>query len=97
MAQRLRRTAPFACAGQGNRYLHRDRYRGSATETWASVAGDRRPTDGRHGSGGRFIRCGQDVFAAGGQVRARDEEGRSPPDAFYGSRKGGDGGGRTGR
>ena len=41
-----------------------------------SAARHRRPAHGRHERGRRPVRLGQDVPAAGGQVRARHEEGR---------------------
>ena len=50
-------------------------YRGSAPALPAPDRGDRRPADGRHERRRRPVRIGQDVPAAGGQVRARDEEG----------------------
>ncbi len=47
------------------------------------LAGDRRPADGRHERGRRPVRRRQDVPAAGGQERARDEEGGRVPDAVH--------------
>ena len=41
----------------------------------AAAGRDRRPADGRHECGRRPVRLGQDVPAAGGQIRPRDEEG----------------------
>ena len=61
-----------------------------------AAAGDRRPADGRHERGRRSVRSRQDVLAPGGQVCARDEEGRGAPDAVHGGREGGDGCGWTG-
>ena len=45
---------------------------------------DRRAAHGGHERGGRPVRRGQDVPAAGGQERARDEESRRLPDALHG-------------
>ena len=50
--------------------------------------GHRRPADGRHERRRRPVRLGQDVPAAGGEIRARDEEGRRPPHAVH---RGGEG------
>ena len=41
----------------------------------AAARRDRRPADGRHERGRRSVRRGEDVPAAGRQIRARDEEG----------------------
>ncbi len=49
----------------------------------------RRPVDGRHEGGGRPVRRGQDVPAAGGQERAGDEEGGRVPAAVHGAGKAG--------
>jgi 5-methyltetrahydrofolate--homocysteine methyltransferase len=51
---------------------------------------DRRPADGRHERRRRPVRPGQDVPAAGGQIGARDEAGRGPPDPLHRRRKGGE-------
>ena len=48
---------------------------------------DRRPADGRHERGRRPVRLRQDVPAAGGEVRARDEAGGRLPDAVHGGGK----------
>ena len=45
---------------------------------------DRRPADGRHERGRRPVRLGQDVPAAGGEIRARDEAGGRLSDAVHG-------------
>ena len=55
------------------------------------LVGHRRAADGRHERRRRSVRRGQDVPAAGGEVGARDEEGRRLPDAVHGGREGGDG------
>ena len=49
----------------------------------------RRPADGRHERRRRPVRRRQDVPAAGGEERPRDEEGRRLPDAVHGSGEGG--------
>ena len=73
--------------GQGHRRPRGGRHRGAAR-------GDRRarrpadrdhrgPADAGHGRRRRPVRCGQDVPAAGGEVRAGDEEGRGLPDPLH--------------
>ena len=54
----------------------------------AAAGCDRRPADGGHECGGRPVRLGQDVPAAGGQVGAGDEEGGRLSAALHGSRPG---------
>ena len=49
----------------------------------AADRGDRRPADGRHERGRRPVRRRQDVPAAGGEERARDEEGGGAPAALH--------------
>jgi 5-methyltetrahydrofolate--homocysteine methyltransferase len=44
---------------------------------------DRRPADGRDERGRRPVRQRQDVPAAGGQIRPRDEEGGGPPHPLH--------------
>ena len=51
------------------------------------LLGDRRPVDGRHERRRRFVRLGQNVSAAGGQERARDEESRGVSAAVHGGGK----------
>ncbi|KAJ8136071.1 hypothetical protein OY671_010716, partial [Metschnikowia pulcherrima] len=72
--------------------LHRRGHRRGAPEDRRarrpSDRGDRRPADGRHEHRWRPVRIGQDVPAAGGQVRARDEEGGGAPDPVH---RGGEG------
>ena len=65
-------------------------------EARPAAAGHRRAADGRHERGRRSVRRRQDVPAAGGQVGARDEEGRRLPHAVHGGREGRDGRGRRG-
>jgi 5-methyltetrahydrofolate--homocysteine methyltransferase len=50
--------------------------------------GDRRPADGRHERRRRPVRRRQDVPAAGGEIRPRDEEGGRPPAPLYRGGKG---------
>ena len=54
----------------------------------ASAARDRRPAHGRHERGRRSLRRGQDVPAAGGEVRPRDEAGGRLSHAVHGGREG---------
>jgi 5-methyltetrahydrofolate--homocysteine methyltransferase len=79
--------APFACARQRHQRVHRGRYRGGAPECGAASACDRGPADGRHERGRRPVRLGQDVPAAGGEIRPRDEAGRRRTSALYGREK----------
>ena len=51
---------------------------------------DRRPADGRHERGRRPVRLRQDVPAAGGEVRARDEAGGRLSAAVHGGGEGGE-------
>ncbi len=51
------------------------------------IAGHRGPADGRHERGRRSLRLGQDVPAAGGQERARHEEGGRAPAALHRGRE----------
>ena len=96
VAQGHRRGAALARAGQGHRRLHRDRHRGGARQARPAARRHRRPADGRHERGRRSLRRGQDVPAPGGEVRARDEEGRRLPHAVHGGREGRDGRRRAG-
>ena len=89
VAQGHGRGAPLARAGQGHRHVHRRRHRGGAREARAPARGHRRPADGRHERRRRSVRRGQDVPAAGGEVGARDEEGRRLPHAVHGGGEGG--------
>ena len=52
------------------------------------LLGNRRAADGWHERGGRSLRRGKDVPAAGGQVRTRDEEGGRAPHSVHGSGEG---------
>ena len=62
-------------AGARHHGFHRRRHRGSAQAFDARARRDRRPADGRHERRRRPVRLGQDVPAASGEVRARDEAG----------------------
>jgi 5-methyltetrahydrofolate--homocysteine methyltransferase len=53
----------------------------------AAAARHRRPAHERHECGRRSVRRRQDVPAAGGEVRPRDEAGRGLPHAFHGEGK----------
>ena len=60
-----------------------------ARQKYPTCAGDhRRSADGRHAGRGRLVRRGQDVSAAGGQKRPRDETGRGLPAAVHGGGEG---------
>ncbi len=87
MAQLAGREAAGACAGQGHGPVRRRRHRGGAPADRAADRGHRRPADGRHERGRRSLRRGQDVPAAGGQERARHEEGGRPPAALHRGRE----------
>ena len=78
------RAASQLRAGARRRRLHRGRHRGSAPEVRAAARDHRRAADGRHEDRRRPVRRRQDVPAAGGQERARDEEGRRLPAALHG-------------
>ena len=75
-------------AGEGHRRPHRRRHRGSAPGCAAPDRGHRGPADGRHERRRRPVRLGQDVPAAGGEVRAGDEEGGRAPHPLH---RGGEG------
>ena len=70
------------------RRFHRGRRRGGAAEVRASARDHRRSADGRHEDRRRPVRRRQDVPAAGGEVGARDEEGRRRAAAVHGSGEG---------
>jgi 5-methyltetrahydrofolate--homocysteine methyltransferase len=78
------REAPQLCAGARRCRLHRGRHRGSTPAVRAAARDHRRAADGRHEDRRRPVRRRQDVPAAGGQERARDEEGRRLPAALHG-------------
>ena len=80
LARMAGRQAALPRAGPRHHRLHRRRHRGSAQALDTCARRDRRPADGRHERGRRPVRLGQDVPAASGEVRARDEAGgRVPP------------------
>ena len=85
------RAAPVARAGAGHHRFHRRRHRGGLAGDprpgRPSAACDRGPADGRHEHRRRPVRRGQDVPAAGGEVRARDEAGGGPPAALHRGRE----------
>ena len=87
MAQLAGREAAGACAGQGHGPVRRRGHRGGAPADRAADRGHRRAADGRHERGRRSLRRGQDVPAAGGQERARHEEGGRPPAALHRGRE----------
>ena len=67
---------------------HRGRHRGRAQARGAAAQRDRRPADGRHEHRRRPLRRRQDVPAAGGEIRPRDEAGGRLSDAVHGGGKG---------
>ena len=75
------------CAGARHHGFHRRGHRGGAQALDPLARRDRRPADGRHERGRRPVRLGQDVPAAGGEVRARDEAGGRLPAAVHGRRE----------
>ncbi len=79
--------AAGACAGARHHRVRRGRRRGGAPGGQAPARRDRRPADGRHEHRRRPVRLRQDVPAAGGEIRARDEAGGGLPDALHGSRQ----------
>ena len=85
------RRAPVPRAGARHHRLHRRRHRrslaGDPGRGRAAAARDRRPADGRHEHRRRPVRPGQDVPAAGGEERARDEAGGGPPAALHRGRE----------
>jgi 5-methyltetrahydrofolate--homocysteine methyltransferase len=62
--------------GVRQRPLHRRGHRGGAAGGRSPAARHRRSAHGRHERGGRPVRLGKDVPAAGGEIRAGHEEGR---------------------
>jgi 5-methyltetrahydrofolate--homocysteine methyltransferase len=58
-----------------------------ARQKYGAAAGHRRPAHGRHERRRRSVRFGQNVPAAGGQIRARDEKGRRLSAALHGGGK----------
>ena len=91
MALAAGRRAHHARAGQGHRRARRARHRGTACRDHGprrqADRGDRGPADGRHERRRRPVRRRQDVPAAGGEVRARDEEGGRLPDPVHRGRE----------
>ena len=68
--------APRARPGQRHRGPHRRGHRGGAPGLPQPAGRHRGPADGRDERGGRPVRRGEDVPAAGGEERPRDEAGR---------------------
>ena len=91
------REAAGVRAGERHFGTHRRGYRGGAAGARAGAGRHRRPADGRHERGGRPLRRGAHVPAAGGEERARDEEGRRVPGALSGGGKGRQRAGTRGR
>ena len=87
LARLAGREAARACAGQRHHRVHRCRHRGGALSRRATAPRHRRPADGRHERGRRPLRLGQDVPAAGGEIRPRDEAGGGDPVALHGGRE----------
>jgi hypothetical protein len=95
------RGTPEAPVGVGQRLSHalvhgitdfivqdtEEAYQRRAGQRRAPAARDRRPADGRHEHRRRPVRPGQDVPAAGGQERARDEAGGGAPDPLHRGRE----------
>ena len=75
--------APEPCAGVGQRPVHHRRHRRGASRRRTSAARHRRRAHGWHERGGRPVRLGQDVPAAGGEVRARHEKGRGASHSLH--------------
>ena len=65
-------------------YIEADIEEARAEVSTAPLDSHRRPADGRHEHRRRPVRRRQDVPAAGGEERARDEEGRRLPAAVHG-------------
>ena len=84
--ERDRREAARARARARDRRVHRAGHRRGAPEIRAAARHHRRAADGRHEDRRRPVRLRQDVPAAGGEERARDEEGGRLPRAVHGRR-----------
>ena len=72
-----------------HRQIHRRGHRGGPPEIRPPAQGHRRPADGWHGRRRRPLRRRENVPAAGGEIRAGDEEGRRLADPVHGSGQGG--------
>ena len=98
VARRDRRGAAVPRAGARRAGLHRAGRRRGAAEVPAAARHHRRPADGRDEGRRRSLRRRQDVPAAGGQERARDEAGGGLSRAIHAGRaRGADGRRRRGR
>src|SRR5437660_11320876 len=82
-----------ACISAGCSRFHRNRYRRSAPQISQTAPGNRRAAHGWNERGRRCVWRRQNVFAAGGEVRAGDEKSGGVLDAVHGSGK--NGGGET--
>jgi 5-methyltetrahydrofolate--homocysteine methyltransferase len=76
-----------ARAGQRHHRIRRADTEEARLERRTPAARHRRPADGRHERRRRPVWRGQDVFAAGGEIRPRDETGRRRAAALHGGRK----------
>jgi 5-methyltetrahydrofolate--homocysteine methyltransferase len=86
LAQGAGRGAPLPRAGQRHCRLHRGRHRGSAPKIGRSIR-HRRAAHGGDERRRRSLRFGQNVPAAGGQERARDEKAVAYLMPLHGGRK----------
>ena len=81
------REAARARPRQRHHRVHRGRHRGGAARRRAPAPRHRGPADGGHERRRRPLRLGQDVPAAGGEVRPGDEAGRRRAPALHGGRE----------
>ena len=88
LARSARGTAHRARARARHRRLHRGRHRGGAAQVHAAARRHRGAADGRHARRRRSLRRRQDVPAASGQERARDEARGRVPLALHGGGEG---------
>jgi 5-methyltetrahydrofolate--homocysteine methyltransferase len=89
LAEAPRTRAARARARPGDRHLGGGGRRGGAHRARSRAPGDRRATHGRDERRGRPVRQWPHVPPAGGEERARDEEGRRAPGAASRSGEGG--------
>ena len=78
------RGAACPCTAQGHHQVHRRGCRSGPAEVRRVSADHRRSAHGRHEPRGRPVRCGQDVFAPGGEECPGDEKGGRLSHAVYG-------------
>ena len=88
LARMAGRQAAEPRAGARHHRIYRGGYRGRPQARRASAQCHRRPADGRHEHRRRSLRRRQDVPAAGGEIRPRDEAGGGLSDAVHGRGKG---------